>query len=395
MRGIIERLSPIGNTLLVVFILITLPAGAQPASDEELVMRFVTGSDGHWRPGYVDYFTNNYRNFIDRIHAMDTVDLVVFNGDVVDRYAYIDWWNTEYPDSTLDDATSAFNIHWLEDVREIFDTLFPMYYVVQGNHDRASAAYWQEVWGYPPNVSFSMHAYTFVLLSRHDDRLVYLPVDYGWLDEVFTDNSGQAGIFLFMHAGDAGVMNDTFKDFISGYENIKGVFFGHNHRDRVEQHEGLYYFWNGWLVPIRELNGTFTGDPGFRVVEIYASGRIYTYFYDIIDDVRTNEVTIEGIATEVNGAEATVLPDRIVLSQNYPNPFNAQTRIGFALPDPARVRLSLYTVLGQPIATLTDEYREAGYHEVTFDASGIPSGVYLYRLNVDGFRSVRKLILMK
>jgi hypothetical protein len=78
------------------------------------------------------------------------------------------------------------------------------------------------------------------------------------------------------------------------------------------------------------------------------------------------------------------LPDQLVLAQNYPNPFNPVTSIRFALPEAAAVRLEVFDVLGRRVALLADGKRGAGWHEARWDASGVPSGLYLYRLSVAG-----------
>jgi len=79
----------------------------------------------------------------------------------------------------------------------------------------------------------------------------------------------------------------------------------------------------------------------------------------------------------------------------YPNPFNGTTRIEFTLPSTQRVALRLYNVLGREVAVLMDEIRTAGRHEMTFDASGLPSGVYLCRLEAGGKAETRKIVLLK
>jgi hypothetical protein len=89
------------------------------------------------------------------------------------------------------------------------------------------------------------------------------------------------------------------------------------------------------------------------------------------------------------------LPKAAVLQQNFPNPFNPSTTIGYGLPERSHVTLTVYNTLGQQIATLVDGEMEAGYHEVTFDASRVPSGVYLYRLQAGNHIEVRKALLMK
>jgi hypothetical protein len=89
------------------------------------------------------------------------------------------------------------------------------------------------------------------------------------------------------------------------------------------------------------------------------------------------------------------LPEEYSLSQNYPNPFNPWTRINYTLPASGRVILKVYNLLGQEVAELIDEVQDAGYKSASFDASGIPSGVYTYKLTAGGFSEVRKMLLVK
>lgn len=74
------------------------------------------------------------------------------------------------------------------------------------------------------------------------------------------------------------------------------------------------------------------------------------------------------------------IPQEVTLTQNYPNPFNPTTIIKFGLPVESVVRLEVYNLLGQRVTQLANEPKSAGWHEVSFDASGLSSGVYLYRL---------------
>jgi hypothetical protein len=84
------------------------------------------------------------------------------------------------------------------------------------------------------------------------------------------------------------------------------------------------------------------------------------------------------------------------LEQNYPNPFNPSTAIRFSLPQAGDVTLSVYNTLGQKIATLVNNQRFVqGTHTVSFDASGLSSGVYLYRVESGHYTATRKMILMK
>lgn len=98
------------------------------------------------------------------------------------------------------------------------------------------------------------------------------------------------------------------------------------------------------------------------------------------------------------------LPEQVRLFQNYPNPFNPSTTIRFHLPQTSRASLRVFDLLGREVALLVDEQRQAGSHEVFFDGTGLASGVYFYRLQVDPaagsvltapFVSTRKLLLLK
>lgn len=84
-----------------------------------------------------------------------------------------------------------------------------------------------------------------------------------------------------------------------------------------------------------------------------------------------------------------------ILAQNYPNPFNPVTRIRFGLPENAITKLIIYDVLGREIETLINSDFGAGYHEVEFNGSNLPSGIYIYRIKAGEFTSVKKMILMK
>lgn len=89
------------------------------------------------------------------------------------------------------------------------------------------------------------------------------------------------------------------------------------------------------------------------------------------------------------------IPDTYSLAQNYPNPFNPNTNIRYSLPEAGFVRLNIYNSLGEIVKTLVNENLDAGTYETVFDASGLPSGIYIYKLEAGNFTSSYKMILMK
>jgi len=89
------------------------------------------------------------------------------------------------------------------------------------------------------------------------------------------------------------------------------------------------------------------------------------------------------------------VPTALGLETNYPNPFNPNTTIGFSLPESAQVRLVVYDVLGRQVRMLFDGTREAGAHEVVFDASDLSSGAYLYLLETPQGSLMRTMLRAK
>ena len=100
--------------------------------------------------------------------------------------------------------------------------------------------------------------------------------------------------------------------------------------------------------------------------------------------------TMTGIKREPTGVPAT-----FALDQNFPNPFNPSTTLRYSVPKAGIVMLKVYNILGQEIGTLVNQQQTAGTYSVTFDASRLASGVYLYRLSSGSFNSVKKMLLLK
>jgi hypothetical protein len=100
-------------------------------------------------------------------------------------------------------------------------------------------------------------------------------------------------------------------------------------------------------------------------------------------------------AVAMTAVEEGGVPSEFALEQNYPNPFNPSTTIRYSLPLRARVTLTVFNSLGQQVELLRGEEQEAGYHEASFDATGLSSGVYFYRLTAGTTVLTRKMLLVR
>lgn len=132
----------------------------------------------------------------------------------------------------------------------------------------------------------------------------------------------------------------------------------------------------------------------------------YQYRKCIAEDPQSNQIfiadynkclisVIDPTVTGIISEPLVNIPEKIYLQQNYPNPFNPETVISWQLAVGSPVKLTVYNITGQRVAVLVNEKQSAGPHSVKFDASGLASGVYLYRLEAGGFVETKKMILMR
>ena len=102
------------------------------------------------------------------------------------------------------------------------------------------------------------------------------------------------------------------------------------------------------------------------------------------------------INSDLNTSIETVTSaNRYLLDQNYPNPFNPSTTIRYYLPKRQNVTLTVSTLTGKVIASLVQEQQSSGMHQVIWDASRVPGGIYFYRLQAGAFIETKKMILVK
>lgn len=203
--------------------------------------------------------------------------------------------------------------------------------------------------------------------------------------------------------------------FNSGY-TVQAYVFGDNSgnqirfmlRDGSSQLEGSPWFtidWKGWKLVSWNMeddgiigwvngNGSFSGNGYVDSFQLtYADGAQSKGFI-VIDDFRIVQYGVPtSFENDLIGENG--LPTRVELGQNYPNPFNPTTNIEFALPQNSEVKITLYNISGQKVATIVDQAMSAGSHTVSFDASRLSSGIYIYQMQTANEVMTKKMTLIK
>lgn len=142
-------------------------------------------------------------------------------------------------------------------------------------------------------------------------------------------------------------------------------------------------------------HGTTIQPHSYTYTDGAANPGIWYYRLKQIDLDGTIHYT-EGVQVDVvTGVEEKEVPTVFALDQNYPNPFNPSTVIEFALPKEEHVVLEVYNLLGQRVVTLVNEVRPIGYYAVPFNAEGMSSGMYFYRLYTTEVSLMNKMMLLK
>jgi hypothetical protein len=134
--------------------------------------------------------------------------------------------------------------------------------------------------------------------------------------------------------------------------------------------------------------GTTTEPKAYSFIDSKLETGRYTYRLKQIDFDGSYEYSNE-INVEVE------LPLEYALEQNYPNPFNPSTKISYSIPEDGFVKLVVYNLLGEEVATVVNSFQKADRYEVNFNASGMSSGIYVYKIESSNFSASRKLVLMK
>ena len=135
-------------------------------------------------------------------------------------------------------------------------------------------------------------------------------------------------------------------------------------------------------------HGTTTEASNYFFADKNVSGNLVKY--------RLKQIDYDGSFTYSKVIEVTLkLAETYKLCQNYPNPFNPTTTISYTMPENGHVELEIYNSLGQKIETLINKTMQAGIHQITWNAQNVPSGIYFYKIVINNFSQMNKMVLLK
>jgi len=193
-----------------------------------------------------------------------------------------------------------------------------------------------------------------------------------------------------IYSGDSLVYVDNISEFV-----FNTLYNNYNYVDSVLRCDSLAKAFAGnttsslYYLKMWELSKGFTIEL-FKSASHKLTSLIYTAWVNAGSPVSIDEeIKIQN-------------PVTFNLSQNYPNPFNPNTKISYTIPnvtlsgvEGSRVQLNVYDIIGNEVVTLVDEYKPAGSYEVPFNAKGLSSGVYFYKLQFDSYLETKKMILLR
>jgi hypothetical protein len=158
--------------------------------------------------------------------------------------------------------------------------------------------------------------------------------------------------------------------------------------------------WSNW-IQIAAINGSSYSYTDTEISNASGAGPSIAEYRFRAKDINGNTsvyssfVSVRyGISAQKRSEEQFIVSTN-TLGQNYPNPFNPTTSISYCLKEPGYVYLNVYDLLGKEVAVLINESQNEGYHTVNFNASNLPSGIYVYKLNLGSYTEIRKMQLIK
>ena len=207
-----------------------------------------------------------------------------------------------------------------------------------------------------------------------------------WLVTKKVENITANDVLKFWATGGSTTYYDSLQVWLSLIDNTPTGFLGTNIKlmDIFWPHNSTYGQFTEYTIPLAPYAGSDSVWIAFRYnMDLSSEGFVVT-----VDDIF---VGVPGYVQQIG----TNIPDNFALNQNYPNPFNPTTTIRFDLAKNTNVNLVVYNSLGQEVTRIFDGHKQAGSYEAVFDASGLSSGTYYYRLTTDYFVETKKMVVVK
>jgi photosystem II stability/assembly factor-like uncharacterized protein len=199
----------------------------------------------------------------------------------------------------------------------------------------------------------------------------------------------------------------------AGIDSELGVYYSNDYGSNWINISVPSFYKQVWTVALSDTN-LFAGTIGAGVFLTQNNGMSWTQINEGLTNLNIRSLTISDddylFAGTTNGFVCTrplseiitavretenKQPSVYTLSQNYPNPFNNSSVLRYSIPNSSQVILKIYNTLGEEIETLVNEEKQAGTYEISWATSGLPSGVYFYRLQAGDFVQTKKMILLK
>lgn len=224
-----------------------------------LVFRFAVASDGHYGQPETTY-EQDFTSVVQHLNAEKKrrLDLCVFNGDLIHDQG-----------------------QYLPAVKAHFDKLNTPYAITRGNHDRVSSDFWQQTWGVPLNHTLALKDYAFILADTSNEQGEYVCADLEWVNRMLGQYTAKKYVFIFMHITPEkwtthGIDCPELMHKIETQSNVAAIFHGHDHDvDVIKTSSNKPYIFDGHFGGSWGVNY-----KGYRIVEIYKDGSLYTYQYN-------------------------------------------------------------------------------------------------------------------
>jgi tetratricopeptide (TPR) repeat protein len=213
--------------------------------------------------------------------------------------------------------------------------------------------------------------------------------DKGLLEYLRVYSRGEANPFIKMAYGNALIAGGYVEEALIEYEEIAKNNPRSIHAiQALIQQSYIYYFYKN---DIKKANEILVGMEKIAEKDDIDVKQLKAVITNGIDTYKRSE----GFVDNNDEEKETELKVADYSLSNYPNPFNPSTIIKYQLPEASQVSLKVYDVMGKEVTTLVNSYQDKGSYDITFNANGLSSGIYFYKLNVNGKQLINKMLLMK